>query len=340
MPLIVGSADIWKAYDRLKQAFLINSILKRGVPRCLIACWIRLLKGSTYNYILDDRTASGFFSKQRSVDQGDTAARFHFVACADDALAGTVTQWELGRRGVTLDDGTCITHFMFADNIWPVCTTVEDLVRKISEVNKALKPAGWQLKMNDLHWCSTPFCFDAVGADATLEFEGVGVKMEDRRKGLEILGSFCPMMRRTTTEFQHRLNKAWNAFWSHKAKWDCRMATRVQRVKMLDRIIPASLLYACQTWHPTVKELIQLRGAQQRMWIITLKLPHIWTLSLAENAKRVRKFIRETRCACGLTSWGCPMSPETVGICRTCVPRRCGPCATFHCALARGGVAK
>jgi hypothetical protein len=193
------------------------------------------LKGSEYNYILDDRKASGFFSKQRSVDQGDPAAPFQFVASADDALGGMVAQWESERRGIPLDDGTCITHFMFADNIWPVCTTVEDLVRKISEINKALEPAGWQLKMNDLHWCNTPFCFDAVGADATLEFEGVGVKMEDRRKGLEIVGSFCDMMRRTTTEFQHRLNKAWNAFWSHKAKWDCRSATRVQRVRMLDR---------------------------------------------------------------------------------------------------------
>ena len=80
--------------------------------------------------------------------------------------------------------------------------------------------------------------------------------------------------------------------WSHKAMWDCRMATRAQRVTMLDRIIPASLSYACQTWHPTVKELIQFRGAQQRTWIITLKLPHIWTLSAADNAKHVRKSIQ------------------------------------------------
>jgi hypothetical protein len=43
-PLIMGSADIWKAYDRLKHVFLINSMLKRGVSRCLIACWIRLYK--------------------------------------------------------------------------------------------------------------------------------------------------------------------------------------------------------------------------------------------------------------------------------------------------------
>jgi hypothetical protein len=153
----MGSADIWKAYDRLKHVFLINSMLKRGVSRCLIACWIRLLKGSKYNYILDDRTASGFFSKQRSVDQGDPAAPFQFVASADDALGSIVMQWESERRGITLDDGTCITHFMFADTSWPVCTTVEDLVHKISEINEALKPAGWQLNMKDLHWCSTPF---------------------------------------------------------------------------------------------------------------------------------------------------------------------------------------
>ena len=66
-----------------------------------------------------------------------------------------------------------------------------------------------------------------------LEFDGVGVKMEDRRNRLEILGC-CPMMRRTTTDFQHRLSKAWDASWSHKAEWDCRMATRAQRVRMLD----------------------------------------------------------------------------------------------------------
>ena len=73
------------------------------------------------------------------------------------------------------------------------------------------------------------------------DFRNGEVKLEERRKGLEILGSWSPMLGKTTTEFQHRLNTAWNAFWSHRAKWDCRMGTRMQRVKMLEQIIPERL---------------------------------------------------------------------------------------------------
>ena len=39
------------------------------------------------------------------------------------------------------------------------------------------------------------------------------------------------------------------------------------------------------------------------MWTITLRLPHIWTLSAAVNAKRVKRLVREMRDACGLVSW-------------------------------------
>ena len=54
---------------------------------------------------------------------------------------------------------------------------------------------------------------------------------------------------------------------------------------------------------PLLIKLIQLRGVQLRMWTITLHLPHIWTESSADNAKRVRRFIREMRTCCGLQGW-------------------------------------
>ena len=51
------------------------------------------------------------------------------------------------------------------------------------------------------------------------------------------------------------------------------------------------------------KELTQLRGAQLRMRTTALKLPHIWTESAAEHAKRVRRSVRQVRESNGLGTW-------------------------------------
>ena len=193
--------------------------------------------------------------KKRSIDQGDSAAPFQFVACADDWLGPLVQRWQEEGRGAALDDGRFITHLIFADNVWPSSASTTGLVEKIREVNEALAVAGWRVKMTDVHWCATLDCPDAEGANPFLDFGHGEVGMEDRRLGLEVLGTHSPMVRRATTEFQHRVNKAWNAFWAHKTKRDCRMATRAQRIKTLDRIISPVLLYACQVWHPTVNKI-------------------------------------------------------------------------------------
>ena len=76
LELVMGAADIWKAYDRTKYTFLMESMLQRRIARCLVAAWIRVITGSRYNYILDERTESGPCPKRRGVDQGDPAHTF------------------------------------------------------------------------------------------------------------------------------------------------------------------------------------------------------------------------------------------------------------------------
>ena len=50
----------------------------------------------------------------------------------DEVMGDLVGSWERERRGIVLDDAeaTVINHIVFADNIWLICETEEDLLLK------------------------------------------------------------------------------------------------------------------------------------------------------------------------------------------------------------------
>ena len=136
-----------------------------------------------------------------------------------------------------------------------------------------------------------------------LDFGGGKIAMNPRHEGIPILGTVCSMNNSSGAEIRHRIAKAWNCFHAHRDLWNCLRSTRLQRIRLLERLITGSLLYACQVWNPTVRELRALRGVGQRMYALVLHLPGVHGDTPEQYVRKRKRFIRHLRETCHLPEW-------------------------------------
>ena len=70
---------------------------------------------------------------------------------------------------------------------------------------------------------------------------------------------------RCGAEIEKRINSAWSAFFGMKHLLLCDSASIVARLKVMDRVVPNTLLWCAGTWCPTQNDLKKIWSAQLAM---------------------------------------------------------------------------
>ena len=260
LKLFVFDGDIHKAYDHTMHSRVLEALIARGVPRPIAAAWIREIRRQSSVFVLNSSTRSRPIQRTRSLVQGDPSAPTLFNTTLDDCLRVFVTTAFLMEWGVKLHN-VSIHHLFFADNAWLLATSLPMLASMISALLEALTLFGWSMPLSEACWCTTvPDTWPRE-----LVVNEVCVKRQPRATGIKALGVQVTFDGRCGYEMEKRVDRAWSAFYSKKHLLLCPSAAISARIKLLEKLVPATLFWCAGSWCPTRNDLKKLWSVQLAM---------------------------------------------------------------------------
>eukprot|EP00973_Karenia_brevis_P042933 5943243-Karenia_brevis.AAC.1 len=96
--------------------------------------------------ILESMRASEPFKYNKLIKQGGMDAPFLWNLVLRRHLCELHRSWQQAGYGILLDDGTCVTHFLWSDNVYLVACTLQQLHVMAQELTDSLQSCGLQWK--------------------------------------------------------------------------------------------------------------------------------------------------------------------------------------------------
>ena len=258
--LCILDTDIAKAYDHVTFKLVEKGLKNKGVPKPIIAAWLREWIQMKSTMSLNQETKSLPLSRGRSLLQGDPMAPAIFVACMDILLARFMEICK--ERGLGYhDQGLWLPVLAFADNIWLFARTPKELEHMFRVWITVMRENGMHTSTNECTWTSTHEFPDQVVTDET----GERVNRASKEEGFKALGAKITMVGDDNAELSQRLHKAWQAFYKHKSIL-CNRSTNVKkRLVLMERIISPGVFWGAGSWNLREQDIKKLQACQNTM---------------------------------------------------------------------------
>ena len=259
--LFILDGDLRKAYDYTRHAKLAAALEQKGAPSILTAAWLREFRRCASIFVLDQEVQSRKVLRTRSLPQGDPAAPELFNVTLDVPAAKFC---ELSIRqgwGFKLDCGTRVALVLFADNFWIFAESPCQLSAMTAAWLDLLEGDGWSVPLEETTWCTT-------GSDDihhAVNVRNVELPRASRSVGFKVLGAVVTFDNVFEVELQHRISRAWRAFYSFVDVLCCRVAPWGARLELLTVLVSTSLFWCSGSWNLTARQCTKLRGIQQQM---------------------------------------------------------------------------
>jgi len=141
LPLCFAFVDYEKAFDSIEFEPLFNALKNQGVDGTYLAVLQDLYRNATS--MLRLHTDSRKFKLERGARQGDNISPRLFTSCLQDAIIRNI-DWE--GRGVCID-GEYLSHLIFADDIFLISSSMEELEGMLKDIHDISKPVGLNMHL-------------------------------------------------------------------------------------------------------------------------------------------------------------------------------------------------
>ena len=258
--ICILDTDIAKAYDHVTFELVEKGLKKKGVPKPIIAAWLREWSQMKSTMCLNPETKSLPLSRGRSLLQGDPMAPAIFVACMDILLERFMEICK--ERGLGYhDEGLWLPVLVFADNIWLFAKTPKEIEHMFFAWIAVMRGNGLHTKTNECTWISTHNFPDQTITDET----GERVIQTSGEEGFKALGAKITMVGDDNAEINNRLHKAWQSFYKHKSIL-CNRSTNVKkRLLLMERIISPGVFWGAGSWNLREQDIKKLQACQNTM---------------------------------------------------------------------------
>ena len=98
-----------------------------------------------------------------------------------------------------------------------------------------------------------------------ISYRDTVLKRVNKSEGFKVLGTMLTFDNRNYTEMISRIAKAWRAFGGVSEYLKLRKASLKARIRLLDSLVTAGLLWGASPWNIGVKDRERLRGVQRSM---------------------------------------------------------------------------
>ena len=148
-PLVIASLDTKTAFDCILHTVLEKALQSAGLPLALIAAFLEQLADLRANMYIPGIGATPDFEYWRGGRQGgpETPDLFNFVL--DYLFDDVVDCWNLLGVGFEIDQSGLFNHVFWADNLFLIGTSVEQVEAMILLASNALYENGFEWKLSE-----------------------------------------------------------------------------------------------------------------------------------------------------------------------------------------------
>ena len=123
---------------------------RRGLRPRAIMNLMQELSGFRAKMSIPGDGETDIFEFSRGGKQGGVETPDEFNMLMDDAMDRLVWQWHIADFGFKLDDGSAITHLVWADNVWLVAESPATLQKMVEDLTQAVVSIGLIWKASSL----------------------------------------------------------------------------------------------------------------------------------------------------------------------------------------------
>jgi len=187
------------------------------------------------------------FGITRGTKQGDPMSPSLFNAVLETVFQKLKQRWDKQQFGIAFNNSTGqLSNLRFADDVILVATSRAHLKQMIQDLLREAAKVGLQMNMGETKILTNGESHATAGG--SIRIDGQSHEIIAGSVGTMYLGRYLSVQDSMQTELEHRLQKAWRAFFAHK-KHLCNKPSSVQnRLKLFNAVVTAAMLYGCGTW--------------------------------------------------------------------------------------------
>ena len=261
-PLTIVRLDMRKAFDRVKQSTILETLESTRLPPKIIFNAARELVGCYMFPTAYGCTPEDPVPLQQGTKQGAPESGLYFVATLNHVLAPLRQTWDDRKEGCPLGP-TQIHHLIFADDLLLIGPSPIRIKTMFNEAKLALQTAG--LEIND-----DKTAFLTTHPASAHHLPGINAN----ETGMKILGRTFKLMDNTPQDMDAKIGIAWSKF--NRLRHILRAETPLpHRLRIFKSCVGQALLWASETWHLTRRRLQRIRGIELSMMKTLIKCPRL-----------------------------------------------------------------
>ena len=211
----VSSQDVATAFDAMDHELLKEAMLKRGLHPRLVFGLLRELTDMKGHISIPSAGTSEPFDFRKGGKQGGVETPDEWNMLVEFLLEPLVRSWRERGFGIQLVEwATGITHVVWADNIWLIAASLEQLQIMTDELTETIYSARLRWKPKSLQILCGGLALGTKPKLSTMTTD-LNILDYDVVECLEVLGSLLDGRGSTYASIHHRLRKAEGVFWSN-----------------------------------------------------------------------------------------------------------------------------
>ena len=245
-PLTLVRLDLKKAFDRVKQSAILNTLENSPLSPKIIFNAARELVGCSMSPTVYGCTPETPIQLQQGTKQGAPESGLYFVATLNNYLTPIREEWDRRQEGCPLES-TMVHHLIFADDLILVGPSPLKVKRMLDETQTQLKTAGLEINAEKTAYLTTH-------PASSHHLPGTNAN----QTGMKILGRTFTLQENTPQDMDLKIGIAWSKF--NRLRHILKAETPLpHRLRIFKSCVGQALLWASETWHITRRRL-QIKG--------------------------------------------------------------------------------
>jgi len=212
--VFISSQDVATAFDSMDHDVLQSALLRRGLHPRIVLGLLRELTSMQGAISIPGAGTSEKFAFQTGGKQGGVEMPDEWNMLLETVLGETVISWEERKFGFRLPGWERgITHAIWADNIWLIAASKQQLLTMTDELTEVIYAAKLRWKDTSLEILRGGLAKNSE-CDLTVLTPTMDFLTYRTVENMEVLGSMLDARGTTMTSAHHRCAKAEACFWA------------------------------------------------------------------------------------------------------------------------------
>ena len=294
LPAFVAALDVATAFDSIDHGVMGDLLARAGVHAEHACCLLREVSGISASLSVPTAGSTSRFSWTRGGKQGGKETPDVWNVLVETAMEDLVRSWSSRHFGFDFGDDQRLTHLVWADNIFLVAASADQLSTMCQELTNLISAVKLSWKESSLQYMRGGPGADETG-DIDLSISGGATMTIKFVDNMEVLGVLLDHRGSSTCSFEHRQQKGEACFWAHSADF-VGLGTAEDKFRAWCSGPSASIAYGSSSWHVTSSMLLAAKRWEYKFLRRALRLRRRASEGCMDYNQRTARIIESWAC--------------------------------------------